>query len=447
MAGLVFSPSLFAHGKLININLQGNGAYPLGPELTKVTANTGTDCILQNEVCNPAFFGAGGGGGLDIKLPYGIGIGALFTFHAFLRKEDPSPNEAELASFNDLQVYLDIYLRILDMVPSYQKKWGTLILGIGAGYGVLYTESHIPIKVGLAYLYPVYDIPIFTVQIGLGVDFVYQHPLAEGYDHDMYMSFGLRMSFGVVKEPWGKKKKKGEQESDMGAEVSDEMKQKDTDGDGLSDYCELMMGTNSTSKDSDEDGLFDSEEDKNKNCVRDDGETDPAVADTDGGGAPDGWEVKAGYDPLDPDDDDTDQDFIMDHQDSCLGTPRGVAVNERGCPTIIEATLLEGVTFEPDTATLTADGETALENWAAVLMDSPQLKFEIVAYTDSKGNKKKLIKLSKDRAQVVYDFFASKGVSESRMTVKGKGPAEPIASNKTPEGREQNNRIEIVPAD
>jgi len=171
------------------------------------------------------------------------------------------------------------------------------------------------------------------------------------------------------------------------------------------------------------------------------------VADTDGGGAPDGWEIKAGYDPIDPDDDDKDQDFIMDHQDSCLGTPRGVAVNERGCPTIIETTVLEGVTFEPGTAALTSDGEAALENWAAVLMDSPELKFEILAYTDSKGNKKKLISVSKERAKAVYDFFASKGISESRMTYKGKGPAEPIASNKTPEGRAQNNRIVLVPSE
>lgn len=437
LAGLVFSSSLFAHGKLVNINLMGGGAYPLGSELTKSPT--------EPAYYNPAFFGAGGGGGLDVKLPYGLGVGAQFTFYAFLRKEDPSPNNEPTDPFNDINVLLGLNFRILDVVPSYTKKWGTLLFGVYSGVGWLYTMLHLPVKVELAYLYPVFDIEIFTVQIGLGFGFVYQHPFEKGYDDDMYLDFGLRVSFGVVKEPWGKKKIPGEMEVEMGAEVSDEMKKKDSDGDGLSDYCELMLGTDSKSKDSDEDGLFDSEEDKNKNCMRDEGETDPAVADTDGGGAPDGWEMKAGYDPLNPDDDDKDQDFIIDHQDSCLGTPRGIAVNERGCPTLIEATVLEGVTFQPKSAEITAEGEQELENWVAVLLDNPELKFEIIGYTDNKGNKKKLIALSKERAKVVYDFFASRGISESRMTYKGKGLAKPIQSNKTKEGRAANNRIEIAP--
>jgi outer membrane protein OmpA-like peptidoglycan-associated protein len=448
LLGLSYSPSLFAHGKLLNINIVGGGAYPLGQEMTKVTDPADITCDLGP--CNPAYFGAGGGAGFDIKFPYGLGVGGLFMFHAFLRKEKPAGNEQELTPFNDILItFPDLVLRILDAVPSYNKKWGTLVVNAGLAFGWLYTMFRLGTKVGLAYLYPVYDIPAFTVQIGLGADFVYEHPIQHptGYTFkdDMYMTFGLRMSFGAVAEPWGKKKKTEETE-ELGAGVSDEMKKQDSDGDGLNDYCELMMGTNSKLKDSDDDGLFDPEEDKNKNCMRDEGETDPAVADTDGGGAPDGWEVKAGYDPINPDDDDKDQDFIVDSQDNCLNTPRGVAVNERGCPTIIEKTLLEGVKFNAGTAELTPEGEAALENWVAVLMDNPEMKFEIVAYTDSKGNKKKLIALSKDRAKVVYDFFASKGISESRMTYKGKGPDDPIDSNKTSEGREANNRVEIVPA-
>ncbi len=206
-----------------------------------------------------------------------------------------------------------------------------------------------------------------------------------------------------------------------------------------------MLETNLKSKDSDGDDHFDSEEDRNRNCVRDEGETDPALAHIDVGGAPDGWEVKNGYDPLRPDDDDKDQDFVADHLDVCRNTPQGIAVNERGCPTLLEPTILEGVTFVPGTAQLTPEGEAAIDNWVAVLQDNPELRFTIVGYTDNKGQKKKLIQLSRERARVVFDLFSAKGISEVRMTYDGKGPANPIRDNKTPAGRAANNRIVVVP--
>jgi outer membrane protein OmpA-like peptidoglycan-associated protein len=454
LVGLAISPSLFAHGKLININIGGGGAYPLGSELTKLqlmssdpTATIDQKCPTNSTNCNPAFFGAGAGGGLDVSLPKAhLGIGVHMTFYAFLRKEDPSGNTQVKDPFNNITIFVpQLNFRLLDVVPSYNKKWGTLIIGAAPGIGWLYNVVNIAMKIELAYLYPVYNIDKFAVQVGLGAGFAWQHPFQEGLGDDMYIDFGLRLSFGILPEKGVKKKALGEEEAAMGAAVSDEMKKKDTDGDGLSDYCELMLGTNSKSKDSDDDGLFDSEEDKNRNCMRDEGETDPAVADTDGGGAPDGWEIKNGYDPLNPDDDDKDQDFVIDNVDSCLNTPKGIAVNERGCPTLVEPTVLEGVTFVEGTAELTPEGQDAIDNWVAVLQDNPELKFQIVGYTDSKGNKKKLVQLSKDRAKAVFEIFSSKGISEPRMTYEGKGPADPIQDNKTAEGRAANNRIVLIP--
>ena len=87
----------------------------------------------------------------------------------------------------------------------------------------------------------------------------------------------------------------------------------DSDGDGLPDSCEAGKGhmlsdppvdTDSDGKydfldlDSDADGLLDAQEDVNKNCVVDDGETDPRAADTDGDGTSDFIEVVLGSDPL-----------------------------------------------------------------------------------------------------------------------------------------------------
>lgn len=79
-------------------------------------------------------------------------------------------------------------------------------------------------------------------------------------------------------------------------EVNNSNLPKDTDGDGLSDEEEAVLGTSLTSPDTDNDGLFDKEEVKVY-------KTDPLKADTDGDGYTDGEEVKNNFDPLKADQD------------------------------------------------------------------------------------------------------------------------------------------------
>jgi outer membrane protein OmpA-like peptidoglycan-associated protein len=57
------------------------------------------------------------------------------------------------------------------------------------------------------------------------------------------------------------------------------------------------------------------------------------------------------------------------------------------------------------------------------------------------------MQLSADRAKAVKDFLVEKGISESRITTSGMGDTKPVASNKTPEGRAQNRRIEFKRTD
>ena len=72
----------------------------------------------------------------------------------------------------------------------------------------------------------------------------------------------------------------------------------DSDGDGLTDDKELLLGTSPVRIDSDFDGLFDGAEDADHDGVVDPTETDPTQEDTDGDGMPDGWETKYGLNPL-----------------------------------------------------------------------------------------------------------------------------------------------------
>ena len=73
----------------------------------------------------------------------------------------------------------------------------------------------------------------------------------------------------------------------------------DTDGDGLTDHCESLAGTDINLVDTDFDGLNDGIEDANSNGAVDIGETNPQNPDTDNDGFSDGYEIAAGSDPLD----------------------------------------------------------------------------------------------------------------------------------------------------
>lgn len=68
----------------------------------------------------------------------------------------------------------------------------------------------------------------------------------------------------------------------------------------------------------------------------------------------------------------------------------------------------------------------------------------IEGHTDNKGKKDKNLQLSESRAQSVLTHLATKGVDPSRMTAVGKGSAEPVADNKSKEGRSKNRRIVIL---
>lgn len=87
----------------------------------------------------------------------------------------------------------------------------------------------------------------------------------------------------------------------------------DSDGDGLSDSEEKDLRTDKNLSDTDGDGLNDFEEVKNW-------KTDPLLADTDGDGYSDGQEVDAGYDPLGPDQLDSDNDGLGDVDEKKAGT-------------------------------------------------------------------------------------------------------------------------------
>lgn len=80
---------------------------------------------------------------------------------------------------------------------------------------------------------------------------------------------------------------------------------------------------------------------------------------------------------------------------------------------------------------------------AACLKDHPDTKVEFEGHTDSIGSAKFNQKLSKKRSESAKVYVGAQGIDASRMRTSGRGESDPIASNKTDEGRAQNRRVDI----
>jgi OOP family OmpA-OmpF porin len=138
---------------------------------------------------------------------------------------------------------------------------------------------------------------------------------------------------------------------------------------------------------------------------------------------------------------DADMDGVVDRLDKCPGTPAGIKVDAAGCE--IEEIVLKGVTFDTNKATLKDSSVGILDGVVEMLRKRPDAKVEIRGYTDSVGKDAYNLKLSESRAKAVVDYLVSKGIPAGNLSAKGFGEADPIASNDTPEGREQNRRVTL----
>jgi OOP family OmpA-OmpF porin len=113
---------------------------------------------------------------------------------------------------------------------------------------------------------------------------------------------------------------------------------------------------------------------------------------------------------------------------------------------IPEPITLEGVKFGFDKFELSPQDKMNLDQDLHKLSSQPDLHVVIKGYTDSTGPEEYNQKLSERRAQAVYDYFASKGISGERMKTLGYGESDPVANNSTRQGRALNRRAEISPA-
>lgn len=144
---------------------------------------------------------------------------------------------------------------------------------------------------------------------------------------------------------------------------------------------------------------------------------------------------------------DTDGDGVLDKDDDCPKVKGSVA--NKGCPEPteeVQKTLNEyakTILFDTGKSSIKTKSEEVLGDIIKILNEYPNSKFTVEGHTDSVGSKKLNQTLSESRAAAVKDYLTSHGVDQFRLSSKGYGEENPIATNKTRAGRAQNRRVEI----
>ena len=106
--------------------------------------------------------------------------------------------------------------------------------------------------------------------------------------------------------------------------------------------------------------------------------------------------------------------------------------------------ILDGIVFETGSATIQAESFPRLDRVVEYMKHKTYSCIRVSGHTDNVGNPKSNQALSEARAQSVRTYLMSQGINGDRIDVVGFGEEQPIASNDTEEGRQQNRRIEVV---
>jgi|SRR5579862_1580075 len=102
------------------------------------------------------------------------------------------------------------------------------------------------------------------------------------------------------------------------------------------------------------------------------------------------------------------------------------------------------VLFNLNSASLKPNARERLAKVAGILIAYPDIHVEVDGYTDNTGSLDYNQQLSEQRADTVRTYLVQQGVPSASIDSKGFGPNDPVASNETPQGRQQNRRVDLI---
>ena len=105
---------------------------------------------------------------------------------------------------------------------------------------------------------------------------------------------------------------------------------------------------------------------------------------------------------------------------------------------------LYGIYFDVDKAVLKPESNAVLGEIVKALKEDVSLKLQIGGHTDNSGSEAHNLTLSEGRAGAVVAALITQGVETGRLTAKGHGASQPVATNDTEEGRAKNRRVELA---
>jgi OOP family OmpA-OmpF porin len=151
--------------------------------------------------------------------------------------------------------------------------------------------------------------------------------------------------------------------------------------------------------------------------------------------------------------DDTAGQVVTDSQGDCVKTSRwskDVPCKEAAKPAVADKITLSGtVLFDFNKSTLRPEGRSEISKAVATVKeklqgyDLDQRQITVIGHTDSVGSDSYNQRLSEARAMTVADFMVEQGIDPRIIRARGMGESEPVASNATDDGRQQNRRVEI----
>ena len=134
----------------------------------------------------------------------------------------------------------------------------------------------------------------------------------------------------------------------------------------------------------------------------------------------------------------------IDQQEAALRAElqaTGVGIRRQGNELFL--VMPSNITFRTESAQIEPGFERTLGSVATVLNRFNQTLIDVYGHTDNTGSDAFNQQLSEQRARSVANFLARNRVRQDRLIVQGFGESRPIADNGTPQGREQNRRVEI----